>query len=256
MSPEVLVDSAPGNVRVITVSRPARMNALTRHTVAAILDALDAAVRDNVGALVLTGAGDKAFGAGLDVREHAVATVEERDQTQELFTRLHNTLADFPIPIVAAVNGVAAGASLQFALHCDLMVIGEHARLGLPELSAGLPCILGSWLLERRLGPALTADVVLAGRWISAAEAVEFGLASRLTEPGGERAEAITLATAVADRAGEARAVTHEWLRRLRTGPSTSFGDALNAADLVLHDSNRSPDANSASAALGGHVDA
>lgn len=252
MTGDIIVEQAPENVRVLTISRPARMNALTSSAVAELLAALDESVEDRAGAVVLTGAGDRAFGAGLDVREHATASVTERDDTQNLFTKLHRTLADFPIPIIAAVNGIAAGASFQFALHCDLMVIGKHAKVGLPELSAGLPCILGSWLLERRLGPALTADLVLTGRWLSAGEAVELGLAARIVEPGEERAAAESIAAEISSRDGEARAVTHEWLRRLRTGPSTSFADALTAADLVLHDSNRSPDTNAADLRLRG----
>jgi enoyl-CoA hydratase/carnithine racemase len=230
-------------VLVLTMSRSERLNALSRDLAAQLLDQLERAAADpGVGAVVLTGAGERAFGAGLDIREAATQTPAERDQQQELFLRLHGTLADYSLPTVAAINGLAAGASLQLALHCDLIVVGAGARLGMPELAARLPCIIGAWLMHRRLGPQLTADVVLSGRWLSAEEAVSHGLAARLVDAGEERTTAVAIAREIARRDPAALLATHRWLRTLRGGTAPeSVTDALRAAEGILHESNRRP---------------
>ncbi|GAA1010611.1 enoyl-CoA hydratase [Acrocarpospora pleiomorpha] len=238
MSAVLRSEALEGGVVVLEMARPERLNAISRRLARDLTDALvllagDATTR----AVVLTGAGERAFGAGIDVRELAEQTPAERDEQQELMIGLQRALSDYALPTIAAVHGIAAGASLQLALHCDLLVVGPGARLGLPELSAGLPGILGAWLVHSRVGPQLAADLLLTSRWLSADEAVAAGLAARLVPAGEERATAVAIARGIASLEPAALAATHAWLRRLRTAPVT-FADAVEAADEALHAAN------------------
>ncbi|MEU9886254.1 enoyl-CoA hydratase/isomerase family protein [Sphaerisporangium sp. NPDC051011] len=229
-------------VTVLEMARPDRLNAISRALARELAEALRRLSADGTTrAVVLTGAGERAFGAGIDVRELAEQTPAERDEQQQLMIGLQRSLSDYPLPTIAAVHGIAAGASLQLALHCDLLLVGPGARLGLPELSAGLPGILGAWLAHSRVGPQLAADMLLTSRWLSAEEAVTAGLAARLVPAGQERATAVDLARKIAAHRPEALAATHAWLRRLRTwGSPVTFTGAVEAADEILRASNRS----------------
>ncbi|MEU6726386.1 enoyl-CoA hydratase/isomerase family protein [Nonomuraea wenchangensis] len=230
-----------GGVAVLEMARPERLNAISRDLARELTSALDRLAADgSVRALVLAGAGERAFGAGIDVRELAEQSPAERDEQQALMIGLQRTLSDYPLPTVAAVHGIAAGASLQLALHCDLLLVGPGARLGLPELDAGLPGILGAWLVHSRVGPQLAADLLLTSRWLSGEEAVAAGLAARLVPAGQERANAVELARKIAAYRPEAVEATHAWLRRLRThGSPVTFAGAVEAADEILHAANR-----------------
>ncbi|MEU0479516.1 enoyl-CoA hydratase/isomerase family protein [Streptosporangium sp. NPDC006013] len=239
--PVLRSEALDGGVVVLEMTRPGRLNAISRRLARDLTDALerlagDAATR----AVVLTGAGERAFGAGIDVRELAEQTPDERDEQQQLMIGLQRAFSDYALPTIAAVHGIAAGASLQLALHCDLLVVGPQARLGMPELSAGLPGILGAWLMHSRVGPQLAADMLLTSRWLSADEAVSAGLAARLVPAGEERATAVAIAREIASRRPDALAATHAWLRRLRTqGAAVTFAGAIEAADEALHAANR-----------------
>jgi enoyl-CoA hydratase/carnithine racemase len=239
----LLSESVGEAVTVLTMSRPERLNAISVGLATELVRSLERHAADpNVAAVVLTGAGERAFGAGIDVREAATFSPQERDAQQEVMLRLQRTLSDYPLPTVAAVNGLAAGASLQLALHCDLIVAGAGAKFGMPELGAGLPCILGSWLLHQRVGPQIAADMVLSGRWLSAEEAVGTGLAARAVRAGDERSVAVAIAEEIASRKGEALTATHRWLRELRRGVAPrSLDGAIAAADEIIRVSNRSP---------------
>ncbi|SCL22865.1 Enoyl-CoA hydratase/carnithine racemase [Micromonospora pallida] len=230
-----------GGVVVLEMARPHRLNAISRQLATALVDALDGLATEQAArVVVLAGAGDRAFGAGIDIRELAAQTPPERDVQQRTMVRLQRTLSDYPRPTVAVVHGIAAGASLQLALHCDLLLVGPEARLGMPELGAGLPGLLGGWLLHTRGGPQLAADLLLGGRWLSGPEAVAAGLAARLVPLGEERATAVDVARQIAGYQPDALAATHAWLRRLRIGGAApSFAEAIDAAGEVLHAANR-----------------
>ncbi|WP_214104176.1 enoyl-CoA hydratase/isomerase family protein [Acrocarpospora catenulata] len=234
------VTTLDGGVAVLEMARPERLNAISRDLARELTEALDRLATDAATrAVVLAGAGERAFGAGIDVRELAELTPGERDEQQDLMVGLQRTLSDYPLPALAAVHGIAAGASLQLALHCDLLVVGPRARLGMPELGAGLPGILGAWLVHSRVGPQLAADLLLTGRWLSGEEAVAAGLAARLAPLGEERATAVAMARQIATRQPDALTATHTWLRRLRTQGAATFADAVATASGALHAANR-----------------
>jgi len=170
-----------------TVNRPEKMNALN----SALLEELDAAaVRarsdDAVGAMIVTGAGPKAFIAGADISELATMTpVAGRAHAlrgQAVFSRLES----LGKPVIAAINGFALGGGCELALACTLRVASENARLGQPEVKLGiLPGYGGSQRLARIVGEGRAMEICLTGDPISAAEAYRIGLVNRVV-PAGE----------------------------------------------------------------------
>ncbi|MGE5413585.1 MAG: enoyl-CoA hydratase/isomerase family protein [Syntrophomonadaceae bacterium] len=183
----VKVEDRDGGVRVLTVTRPEKLNALN----AAVLDDLAAAVSQaetdgGLRCLVVTGAGEKAFIAGADISELAtLSPVQGREHArrgQAVFDRV----AALPVPTIAAINGFAYGGGLEFAMACTLRVASENAKMGLPETSLGiLPGYGGTQRLARIVGPARALELVLtAEKGLTAAEAERIGLVNRVVPAG------------------------------------------------------------------------
>ena len=236
-------------VAVLTFCRPERRNALSLGLMRDLDSALAALSGDgDIRVVVLTGAGNKAFGAGLDIKEAAMLGKAEQDEQHGHYESIQRRMAAFPKPLIAAIEGVAAGASLQVALHCDLIVVAEGARIGMPELSAGRPCIMGSYLLTSRIGPVGAARMVLGQDWLNADAALSLGLASLTTPTGGAIAAAQAYAEKLAGTAPNALAATLAWLRQLRNGSAPGLADAFARADEILPEAAGSDEALAASA--------
>jgi len=253
---EIVVERA-AKTAIVTFSRPERRNAMSL----GMMRSFDIALADleddrDVAVLVLTGAGDKAFGAGLDIREAATLSPAEHSEQHRLYESCQRRLAEFPKPLVAAIEGVAAGASLQMALHCDLIVVAEGARIGMPELSAGRPCILGSYLLSSRLGAGCAARLVLGQDWLDAEAAAACGLAAQVVAPGAALDVARRYADKIAAMAPTALRATLSWLRDMRNGRGVGLSDAFARALAVLPAAASSDEALAASArfAAAGHA--
>jgi enoyl-CoA hydratase len=197
-------------VTVVTISRPEVRNALDAETMAGIGEALMAAEQDgDVRAVVLTGAGDRAFCAGMDLRAFAAGgpTVDESRPGLEVFTE-----RVFPKPIIAAVNGAAVAGGFELMLACDLAVAADHARFGLPEVKRGLVAAGGGTNLPRRIPLALAMELALTGETVDAARARQLGLVNRVV-PGAEvLTEALALAATIARNGPMALRVTKELL--------------------------------------------
>jgi len=171
---------------VVTIDRPDQRNALSRQTV---LDlgrlGRELAGDDGVRLVVLTGAGDKAFCAGADLKERA--TMDD-DGVREMLALYESELAwleQSPFPVVAALNGAALGGGLELALTCELCVAAAHAVLGLPETSLGIiPAAGGTQRLPRLVGHSKALELVLLGTRIDAAEALTIGLVNRVAPAG------------------------------------------------------------------------
>jgi enoyl-CoA hydratase/carnithine racemase len=172
-----------GDVALITLNRPERLNAWhspMRLELRQALVSLDA--DDTVRAIMLTGAGDRAFSAGQDLDEtqrfagsDAAGWIEEWDD-------LYRTIRSLGKPIVAALNGVAAGSAFQVALLCDIRVGHDGSSMGQPEIESGIPSILGPWIMLDMLGRSRTIELVLTGRMMSAKEAHQVGLIHHLVD--------------------------------------------------------------------------
>jgi enoyl-CoA hydratase len=188
-----------GPVVVVTLHRPQVLNALSRETMDELVDALEAADRDDdVRCLVLTGS-DRAFAAGADVTEFVDATpvtmlTAYRFQQWERLRHLSK-------PLIAAVRGYALGGGCELAMLCDMIVAGESARFGQPEINIGLmPGAGGTQRLTRAVGKVRAMEIVLTGRHVSAAEAYAMGLVTRVVPDEVVLDEARRLAHLIASK--------------------------------------------------------
>jgi enoyl-CoA hydratase len=190
-----------GAVAVLTVNRPAALNALDLATLAAFETAFIAAEADPaVRVIVVTGAGEKAFVAGGDIRDlesrHGLAHYLELG---EALHRTFNRVERCDKPTIAAVNGYALGGGTELLLCTDIRLLADTARLGLPEINLGLfPGAGGSQRLIRQISPCRARELMFTGEQITAAEAVTLGLANRVVAKAELMAEALRLAERIA----------------------------------------------------------
>jgi enoyl-CoA hydratase/carnithine racemase len=192
-----------GAVEVWTIQGEARRNSLTMALLRELAGRVEAAAKDRtLRAVVLTGAGDRAFCAGADLKERARMSAEEVHGFHRGVRDGFRAIEGAPQPFVAAVNGAALGGGLELALACDLRVIAEGAEVGLPEVGLGIiPGAGGTVRLPRLVGVGRAKDLILTGRRVGAAEALAMGLVSRVAPAGRAVDEAVALAAQVARNA-------------------------------------------------------
>jgi enoyl-CoA hydratase len=175
--------SREGEFAVLTLNRPEALNALSFSVLAGIADVLDQAARSDARALLIIGAGNKAFCAGADIKELTHRGVSEQKRGAEFGQAVFAKLDTLPIPSVAIMNGYAFGGGLELALACTFRLVTANAKMGLPEIKLGLiPGYGGTQRLPRVVGEAQALEMILTGRTVDAEEALRIGLASRLVE--------------------------------------------------------------------------
>lgn len=200
MSDVVLVEVGDDRVARITLNRPDKLNALNAEIRRRLVETFDAlAGDDRVRAVVIHGAGDKAFVAGADVAEFAGRTVEEQ-RPVTYRRRIYEVIADFPKPVVAAIHGFCLGGGCELAVACDVRVADPTARFGQLEVRLGLiPGGGGTQRLTRLVGPGQALRMALTGDLVDAAEAHRMGLVEILADDeGGHLDAALTLARRMA----------------------------------------------------------
>ena len=193
-------DPVPGHdgVALVTIDRPEARNALNFALLAELADALEALDRDGrTRVAILTGAGDKAFAAGADILELADQT-PERLRAERQFDAWDRLWA-IGLPLVAAVRGYALGGGCELAMSCDLIVAGDDATFGQPEITIGvMPGAGGTQRLTRAVGVARAMDMVLTGRTMPAVEALAAGLVTRVVPAADTLAAALEVADRIA----------------------------------------------------------
>ena len=167
-----------GKLAVITLDNPP-LNALKSDLLGELDQKIDELSADTeIGALIITGAGDKAFVAGADISEFPNLNSENGEKLASRGQTIFQKIADFPAPVIAAVNGFALGGGLELALACDIRVVAENAKLGLPEVTLAIfPGYGGTQRLPRLISPGKARELIFTGDMIDAAQAVELGLA-------------------------------------------------------------------------------
>jgi 2-(1,2-epoxy-1,2-dihydrophenyl)acetyl-CoA isomerase len=210
------VDTTADGIRTITLDRPDRLNAVNGALAASFVAAMDDAARDDaVRVVVITGAG-RAFCAGLDLSappELPIGTRTERLDPYAWVGRWVQSVLACEKPVVAAVNGPAAGAGFGLALACDVRIVAASAKLTAGYVRRGLSPDAGvSYFLPRHVGLARAADILLTGRDVDAAEAERIGLAARVVPDGEIAAEAAAYAARLAAGAPVAHALTKRLL--------------------------------------------
>jgi len=222
---DILV-SASGDVVVLTLNRPEKLNALRRGTFEALLEACAAIAEDDAArVVVLTGAG-KAFSAGADVGEYATGmTPHGLYDFIDLVHRTSTAIEAHAKPFIAAVNGYALGGGLELALCCDLIVSSSDAVLGLPEIGLGLlPGGGGTQRLSRIVGAHKAKELLFLGQPITADEAHRLRLINRVYPPSDLMREALDLAAAIARAPAHALKVAK---RLVNAGSQTPLEAAL-----------------------------
>jgi enoyl-CoA hydratase len=197
---ENILTRQEGRVGIIQLNRPQALNALNRELMAEVVAALEAFDADEaVGCLIITG-NERAFAAGADIKQMANATP---------VTMLDNPFIDYwdrlrriNKPVIAAVSGFALGGGCELALACDMIIASESAQFGQPEINLGvMPGAGGTQRMARAVGKAVAMEIVLNGRFLSAAEALHYGLVNRVVPAELYLEEAVKFAADIAARA-------------------------------------------------------
>ena len=180
----VIYEKSEG-IAIITINRPDALNALNAETIDEILQCLeDIAKDDNVRAVILTGAGPKAFCAGADIKAMKGMTALDARKLSQMGYKLCKAIENLEKPVIAAINGYALGGGLEVAMACDLRIASEKARMGQTEINIGLiPGWGGTQRLPRLVGKTLAKEMVFTGKMIDAQTAYQRGLVNKVVPP-------------------------------------------------------------------------
>lgn len=202
MTEPIRLEIADG-VAVLELHRPDRMNALSGDLVDALFESMDRVARDPaVRVLILTGAGDRAFCAGADLKERKGMSEADVYRTVRRLRALTNAIAAVPKPVIAAINGYALGGGLELALACDIRLVSSNAIVGLTETRLGvIPGAGGTQRLARLVGPAKAKELIFTAKRLSADEAIALGVASEVHPASELRKKAVELAKNIAKAA-------------------------------------------------------
>lgn len=207
MADSVLYEVSDG-LATITINRPEAMNAMNTEAKVALREAARSAAADEAVRAVLLTANGRAFCVGQDLKEHIGSLTADREAgtgetmstVREHYNPIVRALTGMPKPVVAGVNGAAAGAGLGFALAADYRVVADTAKFNTSFAGVALTADSGvSWTLPRLIGPARAADLLLFPRNISAQEAYELGIVNKIVPAADLAAEAAQVARALAD---------------------------------------------------------
>ncbi len=230
-----------GSVAILTLDNPGKLNALSIE----MLDGLDAHLDtvqqdDAVHAVVITGAGEKAFAAGADIGHMREASAEEaRDYAKRghgMFARIEG----FPKPVIAAVNGFALGGGCELVLACDIRLASDNARLGQPEVNLGIfPGWGGTQRLPRLTSPGFAKELIFTGRHVTADEAKAAGLVNHVHPQAELLDRAVAMGEEIAKKSPLAVTVAKRLINEALEGDyrdalareQAAFGDAFGTAD-------------------------
>ncbi len=189
-------------ILIITIDRPESLNAMNADVMHSLNDLFQLIPgREDISGVIVTGAGDRAFVAGADIKSFSF----EGDAGEQNSLFGHETLnlvESCPKPVVAAVNGFALGGGCELAMACHMRIAGKHAKFGQPEINLGLiPGYAGTQRLPELIGKARALELLLSGRMIDAAEALALGLVNQVVETGEEVPAAMKLLKKMAEKA-------------------------------------------------------
>jgi len=187
-----------GDAVLVTLNAPERRNAIDQEMVDGLHAVLDELQHDeSVAAIVLTGAGDKAFAAGADIAQLRERT--SADALKAINSGIFARIEEFAVPVIAAIKGYALGGGCELAIACDLRVLGESAKMGQPEVKLGIiPAAGGTYRLPRLIGLGRARELVYTGRMVDADEALRIGLANKVVPDSDVLDAALAMADEIA----------------------------------------------------------
>jgi enoyl-CoA hydratase/carnithine racemase len=225
--PQFIKIDPDGDVAVITLNRPEVLNAwhsAMRNEIAEAMQRLNADT--SVRTIILTGAGDRAFCAGQDLNETKTFDADRAAAWVEEWRRMYGAIRSLDKPLVAALNGVAAGSAFQVALLTDVRIAHPAVRMGQPEINAGIASTLGPWLMREMLGLSRTIELTLSGRMMDAEECHRIGLIHKLVAKEEVMKTAMETARVLAAKPPVAMRLNKRWFREIT---ETGFNQALDA---------------------------
>ena len=203
MSSDSIITDRRESIAIVTLNRPEKLNALSRESIAALSEAFKSFENDQeLRVVILTGAGDRAFSAGTDLSELIQVDAIDARSVAERGQQLCNQIEQYQVPVIAAINGLAAGGGCELALACHLRIAVSNARFSLPETKLGIiPGYGGTQRLTRELGRARALELILTSGTINAEDALRLGLINRLVAASELLAAAEALAQEIAQLA-------------------------------------------------------
>jgi len=223
----VKVERPSEAVLLVTLDRPAAANAMNTRMGEELLEIFGnlAVQPEDCRAVVVTGAGDRAFCAGADLKERRGMSDAHWQAQHLVFERMIRALIDCPVPVIAAVNGAAYAGGCEIALGCDFIYAARGTRFALTEVTIGImPGAGGTQNLPRAVGERRAKEIILTGRPFSAEEALQWGMVNQLCGPGRVAAEAIETARAIA---ANAPVSVRQAKRAIHHGLGLSLADAM-----------------------------
>ena len=228
-------------VATITMNRPEALNAFNPEQMRDVIDAFNGLREDDrVRVAILTGAGERSFAAGADIKKMAQMSSEEGFAFGRLGHELANSIERFPRPVIAAVNGYALGGGCEVALASDIRLASENAVFAQPEVTLGIPPGWGgSQRLSRLIGPGLASELIFTGRRVSASEALKIGLVNAVHPLAELLPAARALADSIAKNSPRAVAQSKRLIRLALNGEidaglqaeADAFGEAFETED-------------------------
>ena len=221
-----------GEVTIITLNRPEKLNAWHRPMRAELREAFKAANQDPaVRAVIITGAGDRAFSAGQDLEEtQQFLSGDQGAEWLDEWRVFYDTMRSIEKPMIAALNGVAAGSAFQVTLLCDIRIGHAGVRMGQPEINSGIPSVMGPWMMNERLGLSRTVELTLMGRMMMAEECHRIGILHHLVPREQVMAKALEIARNLASKPAIAIRLNK---RRFREVTEPAFQNACESGKRI-----------------------
>lgn len=237
----LLLETPEPGIYLLTINRPDQLNALNHQTLTAIQTiAQQLSHQLDARALIITGAGNKAFIAGADISEMCDKNAQDGQRFSTLGLNTVQALSDLPFPVIAAVNGYALGGGCELALACDWIIAADSAQFGQPEVKLGVPPGFGgTQRLPRRIGTARALEMILSGQLIDAPTALQWGLVNHIYPAEQLMEEAFNIARTIAAQAPLAVELSKKLvldgadmpLERANAMENRAFGLAFATAD-------------------------
>jgi len=219
------------NIGIITLNRPEKLNAWHRPMRDEMVDAIRNFEKDQpIRAMIMTGAGDRAFCAGQDLEEAKNFSADRAEEWIEEWRVVYGLLLSLSKPIMTALNGVAAGSGFQVALLTDIRIGHPGVKMGQPEINSGIASITGPWIMKEMLGLSRTIELALTGRMMDAEECYRIGLIHKLVPKEELMRESLGMARLLASKPPVAMRLTKQ---RFREVTEKGLEDVLEAAKRI-----------------------
>jgi enoyl-CoA hydratase len=233
--PQFILIERSDRVAIIRLNRPEKLNAWNAQMREEIVQALKALDADSsVGAIVMTGAGDRAFCAGQDLEEAHGFDADRAEAWMREWERYYGTIRALTKPIVMALNGITGGSAFQVALLGDIRVAHPGVKVGQPEINQGIASVTGPWIMNTMLGMSRTTELVLTGRMMDADEAYRIGVFHHVVPADQVLGKALAIANDLASKPSIAMRLTKQ---RLSEMTEPSFQENIAASIRIQRES-------------------